>query len=110
MGIEWNICSILVNRRPALQRVTGCSRSELVKTLVDEGLRMTAHPGIAFRSGPDDVRPGLVAGPDVWEVARVFQGVRGDIGAVIDAWIARIDEEAERQEEAWLRQQALLRR
>ena len=31
------------------------------------------HPGITFRSGPAGRRPGLVGGPDVWEVVAVFR-------------------------------------
>lgn len=41
---------------------------DLARRLVDEGLRMDAHPGITFRSGPSGRRAALVAGPDVWEV------------------------------------------
>lgn len=41
---------------------------------------MEAHPGIVFRDGPAGRRPGLAAGPDVWEVARVLRdaGPRGE--------------------------------
>lgn len=99
---------------------------------------MERHPGIVFRDGPAGRRPGLAAGPDVWEVARLLQDSQldgdelvawvaksidltgGQVRAVIsyyaeyqdeiDAWIARNDEEAELAERAWRREQELLRR
>jgi hypothetical protein len=122
----------------ALSDQRGQSRSELVRTLVEEGLRMADHPGIIFRPGPVGRRPGLVMGPDVWEVMSVFRRIdaTGDqaleetaeltglsVDQVrtafryyaeytdeIDAWIARNDELAEQAEAQWLREQALLRR
>ena len=44
------------------------SASGLAQRLVDEGLRMAAHPGVVFRSGPAGRRAALVRGPDMWEV------------------------------------------
>jgi hypothetical protein len=116
---------------------TGQTRSQVAKTLLDEGLRMRAHPGIVFRDGPAGRRPGLVGGPDVWEVARVLRGIDAEGGEAlrlaaeltglagtqvraalryyaaytdeIDAWLTRVDEEAERAEEDWEREQRLLR-
>jgi hypothetical protein len=46
--------------------------SELARRLIEEGLRMEAHPGVVFRSGPMGRRAGLARGPDVWEVISVF--------------------------------------
>ena len=54
-------------------RQTGQTRSNLARTLLEEGLRMGAHPGIVFRPGPVGRRPGLASGPDVWEVAQVIR-------------------------------------
>jgi hypothetical protein len=114
------------------------SRSDLAKTLIDEGLRMLAHPGIVFRPGPAGRRPGLACGADIWEVSRVIRALAGtsdtwvdqvseltsippdDVVTAwryysayrdeIDAWIQWVDDEAERAEAAWLREQALLTR
>ncbi|HSI97575.1 MAG TPA: hypothetical protein VK926_04370 [Gaiellaceae bacterium] len=51
----------------------GHSRSTLIQRYVAEGIEMDEHPGIVFRSGPAGRRPGLTAGPDVWEVVAVFR-------------------------------------
>lgn len=115
-----------VDRLERESRRAGQSRVEYAKTLLEEGLRMEAHPGIVFRSGPAGRRPGLAKGPDVWEVARLFDGrtdlsqqeltVLLDLSPVdiwqlktalqyyreykgeIDEWIRRVDEEAEKAE------------
>lgn len=60
--------------------------SGLAQRLVDEGLRMEAHLGIVFRSGPSGRRPGLARGPDVWEVVALIRSLdeRGD-AAVAEA-------------------------
>lgn len=125
-------------RLEAESRRTGLSRSELAKTLLEEGLRMGAHPGIVFRPGPAGRRAGLAGGPDVWEVVRVLQGTgaRGEEAlrltaeltgltpelvrtalryyseyrGEVDAWIERVEEEAVRAEAAWRRERALLGR
>lgn len=102
----------------ASRRGLGETRSQLALRLIDEGLRMEAHPGILFRPGPSGRRPGLVGGPDVWEVARVLRELSADEGGLaraveltdlalhqvraaaryyteysdeIDAWIAEVD-------------------
>ncbi len=126
------------NRLEDRSRQSGQSRSELARALLDEGLRMETHPGIVFRSGPAGRRPGLAAGPDVWEVVRVFQDMdtRGeealprlvaltgllpeqvstaihyyaDFRAEIDEWIRRVDDEAARAEAAYRRTRDLLDR
>ena len=129
--------SDIIDRLDDHGRRTGQSRSEVAKTLLEEGLRMEAHPGIVFRPGPAGRRPALADGPDVWSVARVIRGIKGspvvvvertakltgltaeqvrvtvryytDYRAEIDEWLRRLDEEADRDEAAWLRQQELLR-
>lgn len=120
-----------------LSRQAGQTRSHLANTLLEEGLRMLNHPGIVFRPGPAGRRPALADGPDVWEVARVLRDVEacGEAALAetasltglhksqvetaaryyaqyqdeIDEWLRRLDEEADRAEAAWRREQALLR-
>jgi len=123
-------------RLDAESRRIGETRSQVAKRLLEEGLRMAAHPGIVFRSGPGGRRPGLMGGPDVWEVIRLFQGTasRGEDAVrqaaevsgltpaqvrvalryyaeysdEVDAWLRRVDEEAAVAEARWHREQALL--
>lgn len=125
------------DRLDSRSRAAGQSRSQLAKTLLEEGLRMEAHPGITFRAGAAGRRPGLAGGPDIWEVARVLKGIeaRGDevvartaeltglapeqvAGAVryyaeyrdeIDDWLRRVDAAAAAAEAAWRRERDLLR-
>jgi len=110
--------------------------SALAARLVDQGLRMDAHPGIVFRSGPSGWRAAVVAGPDVWETigliksldatgvaaveaaaawldlgeeqVRAALGYYGAFPEEIDAQITANDAAAERAERAWHTQQALL--
>ena len=97
---------------------------------------MEAHPGVIFRAGPTGRRAGLVAGPDVWEVAALLRGLRGSaekrvakaaqqlelpVPAVraalryyaefteeIDAEIAANEEAADREASAWATERRLL--
>lgn len=50
--------------------------SSAANRLVDEALRMSEHPGIAFRAGPTGRRAVLAGGPDVWEVMRAVKSAR----------------------------------
>ena len=102
-------------------KTEGQSRSTLIQRYVEEGLEMDEHPGIVFRSGPAGRRPGLVGGPDVWEVVAVFRSFDSvkraaewldqPAGAIetalryydghreeIDEWIRRNEEAAEAAE------------
>jgi hypothetical protein len=54
----------------------GMSLSSAANRLVDEALRMSEHPGIAFRAGPTGRRAALVSGPDVWEAVRAIKSAR----------------------------------
>jgi len=49
-------------------------RTRTAERLIDEGLRMEDHPGIAFRDGPTGRRAALAGGPDVWEVIETLHG------------------------------------
>lgn len=123
-------------RLDAESRRVGETRSQVAKRLLEEGLRMAAHPGIVFRSGPGGRRPGLAGGPDVWEVVRLIHELPSrDEDAVrriaevsglassqvrtalryyaeypdeVDAWLRRVDEAAAEAEARWRREQALL--
>jgi hypothetical protein len=71
----------------------GMSLSSAANRLVDEGLRMSEHPGIVFRPGPTGRRAGLVSGPDVWEVVRAVRSARAsEPGLSEDELVALIAE------------------
>lgn len=117
-------------------RRRGEPKARTAERLIDEGLRMEAHPGITFRDGPTGRRAALAAGPDVWEVIETLRGtglsgeqaiaatarwgnltpgqVRtaaryyADFSDEIDERIARNRAEAERERAAWERTRAAL--
>lgn len=76
---------VLERLRRRARATPGLTPSGLVQRLVDEGLRLTEHPGIVFKDGPSGRRAALAFGPDVWEVVLFLRQVdeRGD--AAIDA-------------------------
>ena len=110
--------------------------STLAERLIDEGLRMDAHPSVTFRDGPAGRRPALVGGPEIVDVigaivngdvpvdrrrARAAEllgvteamidaalGYYADFTEEIDAGLAARAEAAEAAEAAWRRQRALL--
>lgn len=114
----------------------GQAISALAERLIDEGLRMDAHPAVVFREGPTGRRAALAGGPEVADVIGAMVG--GDIpveqrrvraaglmavsSAMVDAALAyyadytdEIDDElserarvADESEAAWARRQALL--
>lgn len=69
-------------------KAEGVTETALVTRLLDEGLRMAAHPGVVFRGGATGRRAAVAGGPDVWEVV---VGVRHATGR----GDARIGEAAE---------------
>jgi hypothetical protein len=71
---------VLERLRRRARAVPGLTPSGLAQRLVDEGLRMTEHPGVVFKDGPSGRRAALAFGPDVWEVVTFLRQVeeRGD--------------------------------
>lgn len=114
----------------------GQPQRQLAERYIDEGLRMDDHPGIVFRDGPMGRRAGLASGPDAWEIVLALQqlptrgqeaigelaellelseaqirsalGYYGEYAEEIEALIRRNEEEAERAEVGWRRQQSAL--
>lgn len=60
--------------RAAAERI---SETTLVSRLLDEGLKISAHPGLVYRSGPAGRRAALAGGPDVWEVIGALRHADG---------------------------------
>lgn len=93
MTIAYNVFMSILSIRFKRERVhdrlrlraseRGESASGLGERLIDEGLRMDAHPGIVFRDGPSGRRAGLASGPDVWEVASLLRTLEGSPDARI---------------------------
>lgn len=124
-----------LKERAELSRV---SISSLAERLIDEGLRMEAHPLIFFRDGRFGRVPRLMGGPDVIDVVGTV--VEGDVPtesrlaraaqllaipvayveaalayyaaftSEVDAELKRRDEFAEMAEAAWRRRNQILSR
>lgn len=94
--VTMTVLSIRFKRPGAYQRLKqGAARraepiSSAGERLIDEGLRMEAHPGIAFRDGPSGRRAGLAAGPDVWEVVGLLRGLSGGVEERVAAAAAQL--------------------
>lgn len=76
-----------LKRRVSKQaQAEGMTETALVSRLLDEGLKVAAHPGIVFRDGPSGRRAALATGPDVWEVVNGVRHAdgRGD-ARIVDA-------------------------
>ena len=77
------VVSIRFSGEPVHQRLKDSARrrrvgvSTLAERLIDEGLRMEAHPGVVFREGPTGRRAVLVGGPEVSDVIGAVIG--GDV-------------------------------
>jgi len=59
----------LAERLRVRASAAGETLSDRLRRYADEGTRRDEHPLITFRDGPTGRRAGLIAGPDVWEVA-----------------------------------------
>lgn len=83
--VTMTVLSIRFKRPDAYQRLKqgAARRAESISAagerLIDEGLRMEAHPGIVFRDGPSGRRAGLAAGPDVWEIVGLLRDLSGHV-------------------------------
>jgi hypothetical protein len=70
----------LAERLRLRARAAGESLSDRLRRYAEEGARRDEHPMITFRDGPTGRRAGVIAGPDVWEVAMWID----DLGSVAD--------------------------
>jgi hypothetical protein len=77
--------ALLARLRRRVAATTGANVSALAHRLVDEGLRMTDHPGIIFKDGPAGRRAALAYGPDVWEVVKFLREIDERGPAAIEA-------------------------
>jgi hypothetical protein len=89
---------ILDHLRSRARAVPGATPSGLAQRLVDEGLRMAEHPGIAFKDGPTGRRASLQLGPDVWEVVKTVRELdeRGEAAVLAAADLLSLSREQAR--------------
>jgi hypothetical protein len=80
MNVSVRLDDRLAERLRLRARAAGESLSDRLRRYADEGARRDEHPMITFRDGPTGRRAGLIAGPDVWEVAMWID----DLGPVDD--------------------------
>lgn len=85
---------LLERLRRRAAAIPGSTASGLAQRLVDEGLRITEHPGIIFKDGPSGRRAALAFGPDVWEVVKALREIdeRGDAAVAAVAELLALDE------------------
>ncbi|MEX2547809.1 MAG: hypothetical protein WD830_08480 [Chloroflexota bacterium] len=74
----------------ARSRRKGEPLSRMAERFIEEGLRTEGHPGIYFRDGPAGRRPGLLGGPDVWEIVGALRTVQEKGEARIAALTERL--------------------
>jgi len=67
----------LKRRISELADAEGATETALVSRLLDEGLKVAAHPGIVYRDGPTGRRAALATGPDVWEIVNGVRHAEG---------------------------------
>ena len=80
MNVSVRLDDRLAERLRVRARAAGETLSDRLRRYADEGARRDEHPMITFRDGPTGRRAGLIAGPDVWEVALWLD----DLGSVVD--------------------------
>ena len=80
MNVSVRLDDRLAERLRLRARAAGETLSDRLRRYAEEGARRDEHPMITFRDGPTGRRSGLIAGPDVWEVAMWIE----DLGAVDD--------------------------
>jgi hypothetical protein len=128
---------VLERLRRHAAAIPGATPSGLAQRLVDEGLRLAEHSSIVFKDGPSGRRAALRYGPDIWELIKFLREIDERGQAAIDAAVevmalpeaevraglryyahhkAEVDSEIEASErysveaeQAWLREQELLR-
>ena len=68
----------------------------LAQRYIDEGMRLDRHPGIVFRDGPAGRRAVVVSGPDVWEVIVAARSAPERGEELVEALASRIGVPPER--------------
>lgn len=77
--------TLLTRLRRRASAIMGSNTSALAQRLVDEGLRMSDHPGVIFKDGATGRRAALAFGPDVWEIIKFLREVDERGSAALEA-------------------------
>jgi hypothetical protein len=77
--------ALLARLRRRVNATPGSTTSALVQRLIDEGLRMSDHPGVIFKDGPSGRRAALAYGPDIWEIIKLLGEIDERGPAALDA-------------------------
>jgi hypothetical protein len=75
-AVSYRLDQQLKARLAQRARDEGISETGLVTRLLDEGLKMSEHPGIVYRDGPAGRRAAVAGGPDVWEIVGALRHTR----------------------------------
>ncbi len=67
----------LLERVEAESRDVGTSITQLVSSLLDEGLKTRRFAGVVYRGGVGRRRAAIATGPDVWEIVRDLAAAPG---------------------------------
>lgn len=77
--------ALLSRLRRRVNATPGSTTSALAQRLIDEGLRMSDHPGVIFKDGPSGRRAALAYGPDIWEIIKFLGEIDERGPAALDA-------------------------
>lgn len=78
MGIPMSIRfddALLERLRRRAQALPGSTPSGIAQLFIDEGLRMSEHPGVVFKDGPSGRRAAIAFGPDIWEIIKYLKEI-----------------------------------
>jgi hypothetical protein len=78
VNISIRLDHALAERLRVRARAAGETLSDRLRRYAEEGTRRDEHPLITFRDGPSGRRAGVVAGPDVWEIAMWVDDLSGE--------------------------------
>lgn len=82
--------SLLERLRRRSHAVPGSTPSGLAQLLIDEGLRMSEHPGVVFKDGPTGRRAAVAFGPDIWEIVKYLKEIDERAEAAIAAAVEEL--------------------
>src|SRR5918999_988715 len=105
---SFRFASALLESLQRRAQEAGTTVTSLAERYVEEGIRRDSHPLVTFREGAGGRRPALVGTRlDVGQVIETLRQSKNSTTEVAE-WIERAHAIAEREEDAWRREQAIL--